>query len=75
MVHRQRFDLAGEMRHCAERHLCAVDAGQVDFRQRGCVFLKAGLDLQNHFVLAGRGIDRSDLPLAEGVIERLVDQR
>jgi hypothetical protein len=36
--------------------------------------LKLRLHFKDDFVLIGRSIDRRNLPLAEGVIKRLIDQ-
>ena len=49
-------------------------AGDVELRQRGRVLLIARLRLQDHAVLVGLRIDRRNLALAEGVVERVVDR-
>ena len=46
-------------------------AGDVELRQRSRVVLVARLRLQHHAVLVGLAVDGGNLPLAEGVVERV----
>ena len=46
----------------------------VDIRQRRRPLLKLGLHLQDHPILVQLGEDGGDQPLAEGVVQRVVDQ-
>ena len=48
-------------------------AGDVELRQRAGVLLVARLRLQDDAILVGLAVDRRDLPLAEGVVERVGD--
>ena len=57
-----------------ERHLPAVCAAKIDRLQCTRTLLKLGLDSQDDPVLVQLGEDGGDLPLAEGVIEGIVDQ-
>ncbi len=58
-----------------KRHLRPILRGDIDLRERRPVAPELRLDFEDDLVLVGRGIDRRDLALAEGVIEGLVDQR
>ena len=48
-------------------------AGDIHARQRGGVLLEARLRLQDHAVLVGLPVNGGNLPLAEGVVERVGD--
>ncbi|MNI41088.1 hypothetical protein D3C73_953320 [compost metagenome] len=64
-----------DMRQAGQPHLAAIGGLDVDLVQRLRADLLAGLRLQHHTVLAGLGVDRGNLPLAEGVIQRIGDVR
>ena len=51
----------------------AAGAADIDVIQLAGMLPKVGLDLQNDAVLVQLGEDGGDLPLAEGVVERVVD--
>ena len=53
----------------------AAEDANVDVVQRGRALLKFGLDLQHHAVLIGLSEDGGNQPLAEGVVQRVVDGR
>ena len=56
-----------------ERHLRAVGAGHVDAGEVGRVALVLRIDLEDDAILVALGVERRDLPLREGVVERVVD--
>ena len=58
----------------AQRHLAAAAAAKVERPQLPGVLLKLGLDGQDDAVLVELGEDGRDHPLAEGVVEGVVDE-
>ncbi|MNV42019.1 hypothetical protein D3C71_1336760 [compost metagenome] len=64
-----------DMRQAGQPHLAAIGGLDVDLVQRLRADLLAGLRLQHHAVLTGLGVDRGNLPLTEGVIQRIGDVR
>ncbi len=57
----------------AERYLHIAGAGDIELGERGRVLLILRHRFQNHAILVGLGIDGGNLPLAKGVVERVVD--
>ena len=72
---READDILEAARNRAERHPRPRRAGQIQIGERRPVVLKLRLDLEDQFVLPSRRVDGGDLPLAKGVIERLIDGR
>jgi hypothetical protein len=63
------------MRHGAARHaLRGARAAHVDVAEPIDILAEMGLDLQDDPVLVQRREHRGHLPLAEGIIERVVDR-
>ena len=58
-----------------ERHLRAVRRLHVNVFQRVGILLKARIHFQNHVILIQLRENRGDLPLAERVVERVVNRR
>ena len=63
------------MREGAQRDLCSVGPDHKKLGQGLRAVLKLRLNLEDELVLIGRGIDRRNLTLTEGIIQRLVDDR
>jgi hypothetical protein len=51
----------------------ATGAGDIDFGQRPGILLVARLRFQDDAVLVGLAVDGRNLPLAEGIVERVGD--
>ena len=75
MIDRQRRNFLHDMRESAQRHLPAsrglddkCDPG------RSGVCMKFGLNFQHDMILIELGEHRRDLPLAESVVQRVVDR-
>ncbi|MNQ80753.1 hypothetical protein D3C85_957460 [compost metagenome] len=64
-----------DMRQAGQAHLPAIGGLDVNLVQRIRADLLAGLRLQHHAVLTGLGVDRGNLPLTEGVVQRIGDVR
>jgi len=63
------------MGQARQPHLAAVGGLDVDLVQRIRPQGLARLGLQHHAVLAGLGVDGGNLPLTEGVVQRIGDGR
>ncbi len=70
----KRAGLLGQPGDRAQRHCAAGRRVQVDVRQCRRPFLKLGLHFQDHAILVELGKDGGNLPLAERVVQRVVDQ-
>ena len=74
MAHRQRRRAALEPRHRRQRHLRAAGGADIDAVQQRRIGLQLRIDLQHHLVLVALGVDRRDLPLRIGIVQRVVDR-
>ena len=75
MVDGQKGVARLEFRHRRKRHLLAVRGRDENLLQRGRVPLELGIDFENHMVLIVAFVNSRDLPLAERIVKRVVDQR
>ncbi len=74
MRHRQRRLHPFDARDGPERRLRpAAGRSDIELFERGRIVLKLRRRLQNHAILIGLRVDHRDLPLAEGVVDDVVD--
>ena len=73
MVHDQGRQRLGDVDDAVERHLHAVASRHEDAVEVGRVALIARVDLQDDAILVALRVDGRNLPLREGVVERVVD--
>ncbi|VTM87260.1 Uncharacterised protein [Raoultella ornithinolytica] len=73
MVNRQRREALLDAGDGLQRHDAAPAAGQANIVQRRQPRRLPGVMLQHHAILVGLSVDGRDQPLAEGVIQRIID--
>lgn len=73
MRHRQLRLTLFDLGQAGQAHLPAVGGFDMDLVQRLRADFLAVLRLQGHAVLAGLGVDGGNLPLTEGVVQRIGD--
>ena len=61
------------MRHGGERHLRGSRCADIDGLQHGRIGLQRRVHLEHDLVLVAVAVDCRDLPLCEGIVQRVVD--
>ena len=74
VVHRERGPGGLVSAQRAERHHAALGGGEIDVLKGLGALPEARLDLHHHVILVERAVHDRDLALAEGVVERVVDE-
>ena len=73
MVHRQRGKALLHRGDGGQRHDAAVAAGEADILQRRQARRRLGILLEHHAILIRLSVNSGDQPLAEGVVQRVID--
>ena len=73
MVHRQRGKALLHRGDGGQRHDAAVAAGETDILQRREARRRLGILLEHHAILIRLSVNSGDQPLAEGVVQRVID--
>ena len=73
VIHRQRYVRGLEVSERRQRYGCAAGGAQINILQRLGRLLELRRDFHDHVVLVERTVHGGNLPLPEGVVERVIN--